>query len=200
MISNKRLLILIFFLHWSFISISVLPDSLEKNIFVSKVKSYTSLFFYQRWRMFAPEPALFSKKIKFKCKTDNSWSDWVDPIEPLLKKHYLYRLSHHGRLIRLITSHIQWLGTEYGRKIRQLNCYSNDTPCINNAIKLTMKSPSYYGVQKFVINKCKKLHNKSPNQGIQITIAKKIVQLNSNSHKYKYLPIIFFEDTRNVSQ
>ena len=95
------LILLAFVSHWAIIVVGVGRDNPLRQAMTSVLDVYYHKLFYQRWRLFAPEPSTASKKFYYRCHSDGEWSPWQDPIAPLLEKHYRYRVSHHGKELRI---------------------------------------------------------------------------------------------------
>lgn len=55
--------------------------------------SYMSPVFHQAWDLFAPDPPLKEKSLKFRLKSEGYWTDWIEPEKKLLQDHNQWRLS-----------------------------------------------------------------------------------------------------------
>lgn len=56
-------------------------------------KRYVSPWFYQNWRVFAPEPPTERRMFVYRVKNDSVWSSWNYPAFPFLQEHWSNRFS-----------------------------------------------------------------------------------------------------------
>lgn len=109
---------LFFILHCTFSILYSFPQLIKNPYLQKSTALYIYPLFNQNWKIFAPEPPVYSKSLKYRCyKTNSGWSEWIDPGEELLKKHHTYRFSHHRKLYGIYESIIRNLdGIEVDRK------------------------------------------------------------------------------------
>lgn len=88
-------------LHFLFTLIHVIPDSYFPDTINRVVKNYMMPVFHQGWNLFAPDPPLKEKSMVFRVKTDQGWSEWLNPGAELLQQHDQCRLSNANIAFRL---------------------------------------------------------------------------------------------------
>ncbi|HEU4717766.1 MAG TPA: DUF5819 family protein [Bacteroidia bacterium] len=97
--NRKRILFLggalIFLLHFFFTAAYSFPG-LAGNRFLQRVTGhYMFPLFNQDWKIFAPDPPVFSKKLFYRAAfSDGTSSGWTDPGAELLEKHYRNRFGN----------------------------------------------------------------------------------------------------------
>lgn len=89
---------LFFILHCCFTILYSFPQLIKNSYLEKATRLYMYPLFNQNWKIFAPEPPVFSKKIKYRVYLKSKgWSFWIDPGEELLKKHHKYRFTYHRK-------------------------------------------------------------------------------------------------------
>ncbi len=71
----------------------------------SYVIGYMKPTFLQFWALFA-EPTMEYQKVLVRCQQGDLWSDWIDPVEPLLKSFQDHRPWDSGKEFFLHLSYI----------------------------------------------------------------------------------------------
>lgn len=70
--------------------------------FQNYVHTYMEPLFQQHWQLFAPNPALYSLQLWFRCGDSNGAStSWFDPVAPLHAAHQRWRISAKGKVASL---------------------------------------------------------------------------------------------------
>lgn len=63
---------------------------------------YVSPWFYQNWRVFAPEPPTFRRIFVYRTNKDNHWSTWKNPSFSQLSAHWSNRFSCASEMLDMI--------------------------------------------------------------------------------------------------
>lgn len=59
---------------------------------------YVSPWFYQNFKVFAPEPPTFRRVFVYRVKLNGSWTQWNAPAFPWLQRHWNNRLSYASEM------------------------------------------------------------------------------------------------------
>jgi len=108
-------------------------NPITKN-YQSKIEKYMDPLFTQNWHLFAPEPAIASLKINYRCHPND---EWTDLITPLFKKHKSTLITAVGKETYV-----------YQHLARQI--YNQDSRKEN-----ILNSPDYVVLSKVITDQCK---------------------------------------------
>lgn len=70
------------------------PHNPATSTYSGVVDSYMQSFFAQNWHLFAPEPALSSLKLSYRC---HSLQDWQFPLDSMFKEHKAFPITATGK-------------------------------------------------------------------------------------------------------
>ena len=167
------LILVAFVSHWAIIVVGVGRDNPLRQAMTSVLDVYYHKLFYQRWRLFAPEPSTASKKFYYRCHSDGEWSPWQDPIAPLLEKHYRYRVSHHGKELRIPIR----LATSIGRDLQALEAAAQcETEACDRQVSHRLRStPSFQNALRYSRDHCDALSPNHSLKAVQFQIAQVMI-------------------------
>ena len=185
------IVIFVFAVHWSAIGSSLWNLSFLKQSPPPVVKQYVGTLFHQEWKMFAPEAPRFSKKFYFRCGFEEGVSEWQDPIQPLLAKHYKNRLASHGRRLRVPIGFAMWIGRHYGRLHYQLSCEDGEKTCETDVRTQLQKHPVYKAAVQYASGLCEERFASQSIQAVQLQIAQKHIVARDHDVSYKFSRLIF---------
>lgn len=159
----KKIKLLIFILvtiilvgHLGSTALYLAPNNPLKKYYESSVKAYMDPIFTQNWMLFAPEPARYSLKFWYRCKnetTGTSWSDWKDPMAPLIREHQDFRFTFKGKLLYVYQAIARSTLNHYVMTSRKLECQS-EKDC-HDQIQAKIKKGIYYPVaERFTRDLC----------------------------------------------
>ncbi len=95
------ILIFIFFVHFLFTLIYA-TDGKYTSAPINKVTAkYMLPLFHQNWKLFAPDPPPCELKVLYRYHIENETSTWNYLSEDFIKKHHTYRISWHGKMLRM---------------------------------------------------------------------------------------------------
>jgi len=117
------------------------------NAYQPYVAGYMNPLFTQKWLLFAPEPATNDLKLWYKIKSENKWSSWYDPLEPILKKHQKIRFTYNAKLLYVYGNIPRDLGIKNEELMIKYACGKNDTSCNR------MKNDSLFQSREFILAK-----------------------------------------------
>ena len=158
-IRSKRVIggaaVLIFAVHWLFIVISLSPENALKASTRSVIETYVGTFFFQRWRLFAPDPGTFSKKLFYRCRDErDDWTEWKNSGDDLLEQHYRYRITHHGKLLRVQLGLVIGIAQEMKILEQTMPCAKDDTACLERRTAALHRRPVYVVAKRFAWDTC----------------------------------------------
>ncbi len=167
------LILVAFVSHWAIIVVGVGRDNPLRQAMTSVLDVYYHKLFYQRWRLFAPEPSTASKKFYYRCHNDGDWGPWQDPIAPLLEKHYRYRVSHHGKELRIPIR----LATSIGRDLQALEDAAQcETEACDRQVSHRLRStPSFQNALRYSRDHCDALSPNHSLKAVQFQIAQVMI-------------------------
>lgn len=159
--------------HWAIIVVGVGRDNPLRQAMTSVLDVYYQKLFYQRWRLFAPEPSTASKKFYYRCHNDDAWSPWQDPIAPLLEKHYRYRVTHHGKEVRIPIR----LAISVGRDLQTLEDAAQcETETCEREVSHRLRSkPSFQNALRYSQDRCSEIYPNQSIQAVQFQIAQVMI-------------------------
>ena len=146
--------VLSFFSHHLIITILyLLPVNPMTNLYGSYVSQYMHPFFIQKWELFAPEPAIYSMRMYYRCQMeDTKWNDWKDSISGLIQAHQKNRFTYRGKLIYVYQGFFRSLANAKA-EIIQRECPSPSENCIG--VEKPIRSlPEYEKVDRLVFKLC----------------------------------------------
>jgi len=116
------------------------------------VSNYMDPLFSQKWLLFAPEPATFDLKLWYKIKSNktNGWSTWLDPLEPILRKHQNMRFTYNAKLLYVYGNIPRNLSAENELLAAKLACDNNDSLCKQRKDKSLVQSSEFKLAKKYV--------------------------------------------------
>jgi hypothetical protein len=85
--------------------------------------------FTQKWLLFAPEPATFDLKLWYRVKFNNTWENWLDPLEPILKKHQHLRFTYNAKLLYVYGNIPRDLSIQNELLSARFPCQQKDVQC-----------------------------------------------------------------------
>lgn len=136
----KLTCITLFIAHVIFHVLYLAPVNPATGLYASAVDSYMNTFFSQNWHLFAPEPAIATVNLNYRCDVDGHWENFLQPL-------------YHEHKSTLITS----LG-------KQAYVYQHLTREIYNAeVKKTNPKnlPEWNILQRVIADRCKQENTKS---------------------------------------
>ncbi len=159
--------------HWAIIVVGVGRDNPLRQAMTSVLDVYYQKLFYQRWRLFAPEPSTASKKFYYRCHNDDSWSPWQDPVAPLLEKHYRYRVTHHGKEVRIPIR----LAISVGRDLQTLEDAAQcETETCEREVSHRLRSkPSFQNALRYSQDRCREIYPNQSLKAVQFQIAQVMI-------------------------
>ena len=159
--------------HWAIIVVGVGRDNPLRQAMTSVLEVYYQKLFYQRWRLFAPEPSTASKKFYYRCHNDDAWSPWQDPIAPLLEKHYRYRVTHHGKEVRIPIR----LAISVGRDLQTLEdaAQCETETCEREVSHRLRNKPSFQNALRYSWDRCGEIYPDQSLQAVQFQIAQVMI-------------------------
>lgn len=93
------------------------------------VERYMEPYFMQKWLLFAPEPAVSDLKLWYRVKYNNTWNHWVDPAEPVLKRHQHNRITSSAKLLYVYGNIPRDLSFRYEMLATQFPCTDSSRHC-----------------------------------------------------------------------
>jgi len=167
------LILLAFVSHWAIVVVGVGRDNPLRQAMTSVLDVYYQKLFYQRWRLFAPEPSTASKKFYYRCHNDDAWSPWQDPIAPLLEKHYRYRVTHHGKEVRIPIR----LAISVGRDLQTLEdaAQCETETCEREVSHRLRNKPSFQNALRYSRDRCGEIYPDQSLQAVQFQIAQVMI-------------------------
>ncbi|MDC0711062.1 DUF5819 family protein [Stigmatella sp. ncwal1] len=142
-------------LHWAAIVISISNPNPIRERFGAAADFYVGPLFFQKWRLFSPDPGTYSKKFLYRCRLGvDGWTDWRSPVDELLESHYRLRVTHHGRLLRIPISFALGLAQEAAKTAREQPCAKGDEACVLNRDGLLRTRPIYLAALRYTRDRC----------------------------------------------
>lgn len=148
---------ILFGLHWLSIGVFLMPKNPVRELMKSAIEPYVGSLFYQRWRLFAPDPSTSNIKLLFRCLTtqgDDNSVPWQEAGQLLLRKHYRYRLGPQGRLIRIPHKLAKTLRYELQAGSYAVVCNSEQSVCRVTLNNYEMERPTLLVVKRYVEAQC----------------------------------------------
>lgn len=90
----KIICVIIFMTHIIFHVLYLAPVNPATSIYASVVDSYMNTFFSQNWHLFAPEPAIATVNLNYRCTPEGDWENF---LQPLFKKHKTTLITSLGK-------------------------------------------------------------------------------------------------------
>ena len=134
------------------------------------VANYMDPYFTQKWLLFAPEPAISDLKLWYRLKHNNKWESWLDPLEPILKKHQQRRFTYNAKLIYIYGNIARDLNSRNVLTISSLPCKDNDSKCLQVKTDSVMRSPEFSLAIRYVKEDVAKSFPNKKNDSIQIML------------------------------
>ncbi|MCW3109940.1 MAG: hypothetical protein JWQ09_4446 [Segetibacter sp.] len=136
------------------------------------VSNYMDPLFTQRWLLFAPEPATSDLKLwyKIKLREDKKWLTWLDPLEPILKKHQRLRFTYNAKLLYIYGNIPRDLSIKNEILNSYFACKSNDSVCSRKRDDSLWKSTEFILAKKYVKRDIEKSFNYTRIDSIQIMV------------------------------
>lgn len=113
------------------------PANPMTNYYKGPVSNYIKPIFTQNWKLFAPDPQPFSLKMYYRCSGS---ATWIDPIEPILKKHQRFRVGPNGKILYVYHSMIREL---MNYKV-EICMRSPEQGCLNPISNSKVKGSEFY--------------------------------------------------------
>jgi hypothetical protein len=130
------------------------PISKEYQQYVHK---YMNTLFRQDWKLFSPEPALYSLKMFYTCQAKDLHSTethWKDPLINLVRSHQQNRLSFAGKRIYVYQGMYRQVLNKKSRIQNQLKCENDDLACAAKLKKKVIQSKEFIHINRFVSALC----------------------------------------------
>jgi hypothetical protein len=91
--------------HFGLVLVSCFQPLIEVPGLSAAAHRYVYPVFTQYWQMFAPEPALGSRKVLYRCRfDDDTLSDWMNPGADILRLHQGNRFWNYGKRFSIYES------------------------------------------------------------------------------------------------
>ncbi len=162
-----------FFLHWFAIALTVgRPPALARTVAVAD--AYAEPLFRQRWRLFAPEPSTMSRKLLYRCAdAAGAWAPWQTPVDDLLARHYRWRISHHGKLVRIPLYHNRQITGAIARATEDIRCDRATDPdgvaCARARERAVHESAAHREAARYAARRCAADLGRAP-RGVQLRV------------------------------
>lgn len=102
----KSICLFIFITHVSFHILYLAPVNPATGLYASVVDSYMNTFFSQNWHLFAPEPAIATVNLKYRCAADGDWENFLHPLFKEHKSTLITSLGKQGYVYQHLTREI----------------------------------------------------------------------------------------------
>lgn len=114
------------------------------------VSNYMDPFFAQRWLLFAPAPATSDLKLWYRIKANKSWETWLDPLEPVLKRHQQKRFTYNAKLLYVYGNIARDLNIKNVSLVSEFPCNENDSACLKKRNERILPSREFQLAKKYV--------------------------------------------------
>ena len=96
------LFVVMFFAHFSLIGIYQFGHSVLPAPVMRIADIYNLPWFFQNYKMFAPDPVSDINTFVYRVKQDDAWSAWKNPVFPYQQLHWNHRLSYGQDMYRIL--------------------------------------------------------------------------------------------------
>jgi Family of unknown function (DUF5819) len=134
------------------------------------VANYMEPLFTQRWLLFAPEPATSDLKLWYRVKYNQHWGTWLDPLEPILRKHQKMRFTYNAKLLYVYGNIARDLNIKNVSLISDFNCKVTDINCIRKKEDFLVNSIEFNAAKKYVMQDITKTGYTAQIDSLQIMI------------------------------
>ena len=152
--------IYIFYTLIAFISVAHLSKEVLKAIpynpltryYAPVINQINSGMFVQDWRLFSPEPPTKNFRFNYRCKTNQVWTNWIDPVEAHLYYSKKNLFSPHQYMVRHLKHAIKMVAMDDYQISNSNLCISeNDFDCVSRNLN---KRKSYIRLQNISNSLC----------------------------------------------
>lgn len=102
----KMICVLIFIFHVIFHVLYLAPVNPATGLYASVVDSYMNTFFSQNWHLFAPEPAIATVNLNYRCSPNGDWENFLQPLFKEHKSTLITSLGKQGYVYQHLTREI----------------------------------------------------------------------------------------------
>jgi len=148
---------LFIFAHITLTVLYLLPANPMTKSYGTLTQRYMNTFFRQDWKLFSPEPALYSLRMLYRCGNKVNpqlTTPWKDPLSQLIKQHQRNRLSFAGKRIYVFHGMYRQLIGRKSSLISKNNCTATDRKCHSQVSKQIIDSREYKHMMKFANTLC----------------------------------------------
>jgi hypothetical protein len=158
----------VFIAHLSLTFLYLLPQNPATNYYQKITQKYMNTFFTQDWKLFSPEPALYSIKMFYSCNLNNSrLVKWKNPLKNLIKEHQQNRFLFKGKMLYVYHGLYSQLLNKRAEIAESEKCDLKTKNCYANVEGKLRSSQAYLNIDKFVKAMCLS-EGKNANQRFKI--------------------------------